>query len=448
MDYPERRDGAGALISSHELHAVELPDRRHFLSSGIVFGLMALDALANNSDARAEDHSQQNSPVVVNSSTVIRTVEGRSLAGQMLGIADGEIRLLLKDGTERRTSLDTLESIRCQGSLGLGPLERPYEVTLRDGSLMSAAALARSAKGLEVQGVLPQSLSVPLRSVAAVRMIRGAAGSAEWNTLQQAPPAGEDWVVLRKNGILDPLEVTVKAVESDGVTVVLDDESRKVSWAKLEGVIFSTSVSAQRSEVLPVAELVAGPSRLALRSITYEQGGEIQCTTIGGQALSVPARGIELDFTCARYLPLGSLQGKVVEWKPVPEGGAVPSIIDELLVGGQRPVEHGPILLGTRQFSDVLRLGSALTIAFPLRGEFSRLDCCVIPLRAGGEETRITFLGDGKALHSMTLCSEVARAGCIEDVSLSLTGVRQLTIQLQGTGGVGLVTPRLLRAPR
>ncbi|QDT17312.1 NPCBM/NEW2 domain-containing protein [Alienimonas californiensis] len=352
-------------------------------------------------------------------------LDGPSVTGALIGLADERLRLSTADG-ERELPFADLAELRFAPPETAPPAPESA-VRLVDGSTLpvSTVTLSDGRLNADVPGL--DAMSLPGQSVRAIRFRPLAGADAErWEELATSNPDG-DLVVVRRGERLDKLDGSVGGVGAETVSFLLNGSEVPLprGRANFIGIVFGRA-AAESKPTAVVRPHVGGALRASKLALTDD--GSLEITLTGGGTLTAPLTGVaSIDFAAGSVTPLADLPTRA------PSETTAGWADEPWPVGRNRNLEGEPIRIAGRPFDRGLTLHAPAALEWRLPKDTARLRAV-----AGIEDARralgvgevdLTIAGDGRELFTRRL----THTDDPLELDVDVTGVRVLTI----TVGVG-----------
>jgi hypothetical protein len=359
------------------------------------------------------------------------TLAGQTVEGELLGLADGVVRLG-PAGTPKELPVDQLMELRPSARVAAraGDVRRTV-VTLVDGGRLSGASLSLKGAQGELTGLGAKPVVVPVSSIAHVLFAQPTGKAAELWAELVAKESRKDLLVIRKGETADYLSGLVGDL-GEKLSFTLDGEEVPVAREKILGVIYARR-AAVRTKSACLVQLGAGDR---LTAVSVEPAGElVRVKTAGGASVSVPWSLVEvLDFSAGKVDSLSRLAWRSVRFVPYFDS---PDDREYFQPRKDSALGNLPLRLGGKTFRQGLWIHSKATVSYRLGGEYRRLQAVMgiddqVEERAA--DVDVVIKGDEKVLfEGVVKWGDAAKA-----LDLDLTGVRDLEISVGfGPSGYG-----------
>ncbi len=313
----------------------------------------------------------------------------------------------------------------------------PIRVELVDQSLLAAS-------GYTVRGGLAQlvlgggaKLEVPTRAIRWVRFAAAADAdeklTKQWSEIAETKADG-DLLVVRKSGALDYLEGVQGDIDADRCNFELDKEPVPVPRAKVEGVVYFHSATAELPEAAGELILLDG-SRVAIAKVELA-GDKVRIATPAGVSLAMPLDNVSrFDFSSGKIAYLSDLDPESATHVPYLGFAEEPAALREFY-RYRRDIgfEQNPLRLDGKTYRKGLSLASRSVLFYKLPGKF-RLFRAVVGIDDSVRETgdvHLVIKGDGKVLWE----GDVRGADPARELELEIAGVKRMEIVVDYGGGL------------
>ncbi|QDU79701.1 NPCBM/NEW2 domain protein [Polystyrenella longa] len=295
----------------------------------------------------------------------LHLLSGEKSSVEIKSISPESVKVL-REGEPAEVSLSELISISFPEPESVAA--EPFQLTLRDGSRLSAATLEMNPRTLKIESELYQRASLPTSSVGSLLfqpLDDVVAGS--WRDLLTKEYAA-DVVIIRKGDLLDRIRAVVGEIKEGKLQLLLDKREVEVPLEKLFGVIFAT-----RKEEIPdglcsatfVNKRSVGLKSLKLSGDTWK-GDLVQ----GGSLVFQTSHLTKLDFSHGKIVYLSDLEPADLKYKPF-WGDFTWTYQRDVNVDGD------PLRIGKEEFDKGLWIHSRTELEYRLARKYSRFQATV-----------------------------------------------------------------------
>jgi NPCBM/NEW2 domain len=374
------------------------------------------------------------------SAAELRTLAGKSIAGELAGITDKEI-ILTKDGKRTVVPFAEILQVELQKASEAASTGSVIDVELSDGSLLHCKKVA--FKGKQAQVTLEGAdaeYEIPLQSISYV--LNGAQDAAvrqEWQEKILKKPANQDQVVIRRDNALNALQGTLGEGNNTGqieftLEVGGERRTRGLDLDRVQGLVFLRK--AQADAPAPLCKVIdlrqntftAAKLQLAEVSLFYWQGSAIQnklkVITASGAIFDLPrASLVRLDFTNDKIVYLSDMKPAASTYRSQ-TGRSDPPRMDTNLDG------RGPLQVHGESFSKGIAMHAYTELTYNLDGKYKKFEAVLgmDDVIGGDGQPRVRIEGDGRELFGQVVSRKDER----RNLDLDVRGVRQLRVIVSG----------------
>ena len=341
------------------------------------------------------------------------TVEVKSIGADVIKVVKGE----------EPTDIPLAEIVSINFSEPEKVGTEPYQLTLRDGSRLSAMKLEMDPRTIKLQSELYERASLPTSSVGSLlfQPLDDVVTQSWQELLTKEYPA--DVVIIRKGDLLDRVRAVVGEIKEGNLQLILDDREVPVPLEKLFGVIFAT-----REEELPGPlcsatfsnKETAAFKELKLSGDTWK--GEL---VQGGSLVFKTSHLQKLDFSQGKIVYLSDLEPSDLKYKPF-WGDFTWTYHRDMNVDGD------PLRLGKESFNKGLWIHSRTDLEYRLAKKYSRFQATIgideaiaAEIRSKGVgKVKLTILADDEPKFD-AIVSPVDKP---QEIDLDITGALNLKI--------------------
>ncbi len=259
--------------------------------------------------------------------------------------------------------------------------------------MLAEGVTSAGGDALDVTGHGWQAQKLPLGSVRALatRDWLAAAPEPERDAFDQAratPPAGNDLLMVVREGQRQAVPCVVDSLGADGVTVQAAGRTLTVPWAQVGWLVLSPTGSSSPTGPADLIELTDG-STLRAASLAFSDG---KLTAPGGPAAYTvdAARLSRIRIASDAYVYLSDLKPARVEQTPFVDVSWPPRM--------DRAVSGGPLTLAGRAYPKGIGMYGGTRMTFAVPSGCTKLYATVGVDDAAGNGGSVTFrvLMDGK----------------------------------------------------
>jgi hypothetical protein len=242
----------------------------------------------------------------------IKTNSGEQIDGNLLGIADTQLRIDVA-GQERMLAFDDVSSLTPQS---IAPQTGPtYLVTMINGTRIAAQDVSLSANEMLVTPRHQPTLRVPVQQVKSIRFrAANATTDAAWLGIVAGESRGDTLVIRRGDDRLDPQTGIIEGIADAKVAFDLEGDKVDAPIDRLEGLVFGGTREASGQAAIRITDVYGSEwAAVAIDNIEI-------ATTDTTQSLTV-----KLSESLSHSIPLDQVE--TIRWS----GGV-------LLLSGDQPV--------------------------------------------------------------------------------------------------------------
>jgi hypothetical protein len=360
----------------------------------------------------------------------VQPLEGKPVVGSIVEVDNRHVTI---EGPDGRVSLPIEKLLTISPKEKLADPKGPPRVwvDLTDGSRILAEQYTVANGRARVKLLDGQSLEVPARSVATVRLQpdSGTLGN-EWARILDTKPKS-DVLVTAKGETADYHKGAVHDVTDTLVQFDLDGETLGVKREKVFGLIYYHATEDQEAE--PICQITdAAGCRWSVRTISL--AGKLQWTTPAGIEVSRPLDQVAgIDLSGGKIVYLSDLTPQSSTYTPyfaLPK--ELPARLAFFRPRKDRNLESKPLRFDGQQFAKGLAMHTRTELVYQLPGRFSRFAAVAgidQEVRPRGSVRLILSNGDKVLLETTIKGTDPAKP-----IEVDLTGVRRLTILADFTG--------------
>jgi len=320
----------------------------------------------------------------------ISSLDGKLTAGRLTGLTADEVTID-SDGQPRNVPLAELMQIRFSESTQPGQQSSGIpRVTLIDGSQFGATAAESTATTFTVNTPHLGQFSLPLTSVANVRLAPTDRRVEEAWAEIAVRQVKQDLLVVRKGDVLDHLPGVVGVIGKETLAFILDGQEISVPVAKVFGIVYGRT---KRGRFEPVcrAEL-ANADLLNLNAISQADGA-LAAVLVDGTTVTIPIDQVSrLDFSHGKLRYLSDMEPREVKYTP----------FFDITWKYRRNtnLDGGPLRVGRKEYARGISIHSRTMLRYRLSREFRRFQAVVGIDRVVGRngDVQLVISGDGKVL--------------------------------------------------
>lgn len=362
----------------------------------------------------------------------LRTLDGRTVVGELQSLGDGKVVVKAKDG-EVTADLQQVIDLR-PASAPPKPGEISAWVQLTDGSRLAGtqyvvdktkAKFILNSKAVEVSAmqVAIVQFREPTPTIA-----------AQWQEILTTKVAG-DLVVMRKGESIDYLEGALGDITIDSVKFEVEGKVVDIKRDRVEGLVYLRNVADTPDPLCSIADSEGSVWRA--RSVSWKSDS-LEVETISGLKASIPwTKTVAVDFSAGKIQYLADLTPdalKVATWI----SQNVPALIQwrhpRSNQWGKRGGEVIPLKLRGQVYERGLALRSRTELTYRLRGKYRKF------MAIAGIDDEVEGLGHVRLVieaDSKTVFDEPIRgADPAREIEIDISGVNVLKILVDfGEGG-------------
>ena len=367
----------------------------------------------------------------------VQTLTGESIVGQLVELKQDRIAIAV-GGERREISRTELSKVTFTKKSDLASVPTVW-VELVDGSVLPATSFSVQGGQAELVPAGAAAVKLAVRLVRSVRFKQqNAEQRSEWDKIRGSR-ARSDLIAIRKADRIDYIKGVLREVDAKTVQFELDGERIPVAIEKVEGLIYhQTGVVDLAPELFRVTDGYG--TRLAGASLTAT-ADSVRFTTSTGVQIERRYNDLrQLDFSAGKIVYLSDVMPQAVEWTPFFEAPQLSESLQEFyrpkmdraLTRGKSSDKEGKLQLmvdeeGTiATFDKGIAMHSRSSIKFDVPVDVRRFRALVgidARVRQHGH-VRFVVRGDGGELYA----ADVSGTGLPSDVSIDITGVRQLEL--------------------
>jgi hypothetical protein len=355
------------------------------------------------------------------SSSELRTLSGKVLTGELVGLTNKEVVLA---GASGRSTTPINEVLLVDLQREMAPPSGKYsDVELIDGSLFHCSRLNIKGSQVELKFGTPElTVTLPLAAVAYVlNSADDSSSRPDWDKLI-AKKSSQDVLVIKREGVLNGVEGTLGEVNEKGeiafeYQVGEARKSRPMDLSRIHGMIFQRSPSPDPPPPLCKIQDVNQNLLIAAKIELADQ--TLAVSLVSGPKIRLPRASLSrLDFNNDKVVFLSDL-------KPV-------EVIEKSRQGRKegprmdKNLENGTMQIEGQTYPKGLAVHAHTELTYAIEGKYRRLEAVVgMDDTVGGNGNPVVKIeGDGKELFSTT----VTRSGKSRKLDIDVHGVRQLRV--------------------
>jgi len=270
-----------------------------------------------------------------------RLTDGQQLQGELEGIRDGQVRLVV-GGEGEVLAAGTIEKLSFSDASELIPPDG-FAVELIDGSQVSAQSVSiqpttdvpRDKAICEVVYLDNSTEKYPLANIRSIRKQSLNAGYSgndvqlpeQWKEIREKP-SGDDLLVIVRNGNLDYLPGVVLGIDSKQIHFHYSGRDVAVPLSKAGGFIF-----AAKEQSVPLPKFVAKTkdgSVWQLKELTTDGTMLTMTSVVGAQRELSADEIVSIEFIRAGIVYASDLDGQDIDYTPFVQSLALGAAIKEL----------------------------------------------------------------------------------------------------------------------
>ncbi len=359
-------------------------------------------------------------------SVELRTLDGRTLVGDLENCTATSVRIKTADGVTELTAEEVWEFAPTGDREPPRSAPESLLVRLTDGSQLVAEKFSVREGKATARLAGERAVETPTSGVADVRFAVPEEMDAQWQEVLKTEVTG-DLVVIKKDGALDYLEGVLGDTDEDGgFAFTLGGDTLSVKRQKLAGIVYFHKAADPLPKAAAIVSDVFG-NQFSAAEIKLEAG--VLCgTTPSGADWSVQLEQLQrVDFSQGRVAYLSDLTPVRDSWTPFVSGGRLPKSVAAFYAAKRdRSLEAQDLLVGGQRYTKGLSLHSRSEVAYRLDGQYRRFQALAgIDDRAAGlGAVRLVIRGDDRVLWE----GEIAGAQAPEMLNLATDDVRVLSI--------------------
>ncbi|HYV36895.1 MAG TPA: NPCBM/NEW2 domain-containing protein [Gemmataceae bacterium] len=355
---------------------------------------------------------------VANADDVLRTLDNKTVSGNLVGVNDKEVLIKTNDGVVK-TPLDNVIALDLRPVKGLAPGTAYNEIRLVDDTALLCGKYAIKGKSVEATLLSGQPVVIPMASVASI--LRGADDAK----LRKAflallnEKVKRDRIVIYKGGDVNDLPGTIGEADAEGNKIKFLSEAGdiEVPIANLQGLIFFRPDGAGPVNPVCMVYDTAGNAIAAVKVVVDGKKATI-VTTIPKVNIECDTAVIaKFDYNMGKLSFLSDLiPTKVVEKSGV---GLIVAYRKDLNLDGD------PIALEGRPYPKGLSLHAHTELEYDLKGKFKKFSAVLgVDPRVGSEsQPKVTIEVDGK-----TVFSEIITTKNVRPIEVDVTKASSMRI--------------------
>ncbi len=352
---------------------------------------------------------------------IAQTLSGEEITGKLKQLDDRQLVLETAEG-DRSYAVENLLQVSPVNPTAPVAAQPEIWVQLLDGTQLTGSAFAADEGRCTFQAA-GQDVRVAVRMMGHVRFRDlDERLMAQWeDALSKA--GASDLIVVRAGDNLDYLDVVVKSVTPEEVSVEVDGQPRTLSRDRVDGLIFGHASIPEFGD--PLCILDAG---VPVRARSFQLADEgLQVLTQSGVRVTLGFDTIRnYDFSAGKLMYLGDVEPdamNVVKYL----GPAFPLELEMHKPRRNQSPDGQPITIENQVYRKGLGVRSKTELIYRLRGAYSRFEAIAgidDEVRGKGGHVRLLIRGDDKVLFDEMV--DDAR-GAIP-LELDVSGVNRLTI--------------------
>lgn len=358
------------------------------------------------------------------------TVSGNpACKGELVSLSERELEWRDESNNTIVQPLQAVMDIDLQPAVPLPNGLRYADVQLTDGSLLHCSRFALKPKDVELTLAVSEQVAViPLTTVAYIlNDANDPAIRQEWQEKQLSKKRNQDFLGIRRNGVIDGLEGTISGDDKGRIVFEYERQGartkRELDPSRVQGLIFLNTLGAQApSSVCQVYEV--NQNTLVASRVTANAKG-FAVTTVAGAKFELPRPAVaRLDYRSDKLVYLSDL-------KPI-------EVIEKTRQGRKdgwrmdKNLENGSIQVEGQVYGKGLSLHSHTELVYALDGKYKEFKAILgmDDLVGGDGHPVVKVEGDGKELFAGTL----SRKDKHRELALDVKGVKQLRIMVTSSG--------------
>ena len=315
----------------------------------------------------------------------VSTISGTTHTGTLQAIDAGNWTLII-DGKPIELPAAAVLEARLTGDPPVLAMKPPHEVTLLDGTRLSAAQVAIAGDGVTVTSPTAGELRLPRKSLSSIRLVESPSTVyAAWLALQKRERR-QDMLIVQKGETLDFVEGVIGNISAESVTLLLDGEGVDVPREKVFGIVFYNRDTAS-AKAEGVVELTNG-DRLTVTGLTAA-ADSLKLTLTSGSDVVIPVSSMRsIDYSFGKLTWLSSLEPRDLkrEFRFIEPADAMRN---------DRDLSGKSLRLGDRIFSRGVSVRSKTQLRYRLNGDYTRFQCWAGIQQGFSGDVRLTISVDG-----------------------------------------------------
>lgn len=379
---------------------------------------------------------QETGPEVSGPEVVVRTLDGKTVEGSLVGLGSKHVEVQAADGklALEVSSLVGLKPKTPPAKLASPP---PIQVRLVDGSLLKADTFTLTDSQAEVT-VAGQKTQVPSVLLAHVRF-REPLGkiSEQWDEILSEKPSG-DLLVLRTGENIDFREGQVGNITAEVIKFNLGGKNYDINIAErnVEGLVFLRTDTPKFADPLCVLA-DSGGAQINVSDLAFKDG-KIEATALSGFTVT---RGLDtlanLDFSSGKIMYLAVGDGLESD-ELGPEGTPkltfyIGNESSDYLSRWRAPRKDRwgvdrPLVIDGQKFDRGLAIRSRTELKYRLRRGFRNFTAVagIDDEGNGAGHVRLMILGDGQTLYDQPISAQDKERQ--KPINLDVSSVSLLTV--------------------
>ena len=315
----------------------------------------------------------------------VSTISGTTHTGTLQAIDAQNWTLVVDDKPTLLPAATVLEARLAGDPLKL-VTKPPHEVTLLDGTRLSAAQVAIKGDSVTVTSPTAGELGLPRKSLSSIRLAESPSTVDDaWLALQKRERR-QDMLIVQKGETLDFVEGVIGNITAEAVTLLLDGEGVDVPREKVFGIVFYNRDGAS-AKAEGMVELTNG-DRLTVTGLKAA-AESLTLTLTSGSDVSIPVSAVRtIDYSFGKLTWLSSLEPRDLkrEFRFIEPAEALRN---------DRDLSGKPLRLGDRVFSRGVSVRSKSQLRYRLNGDYTRFQCWAGIQQGFSGDVRLTISVDG-----------------------------------------------------